>query len=82
LSKEELIALLKNCDRGQKGYISTSKFVDKLYALAAETESDTIMRRLAKALSHSSTNLKQELQRFDHNGTGQLDKLTFKRCMK
>jgi len=71
-------ALLKCCDMGLKGYVSTHKFIDKLYSLAAETESDAILRRLAKTLSASD--IRQEMQRFD-NGTGRLDKLTFKKCM-
>ena len=61
LDRDELTALLKGCDRGSKGFISTAKFVDKLYTYAAESESETILRRLAKALQHGDTNLKQEL---------------------
>jgi len=71
-------ALLKISDMGLKGYVSTHKFIDKLYSLAAETESDAILRRLAKTLSPSD--VRQEMQRFD-NGTGRLDKATFKKCM-
>ena len=40
LSKEELNALLKLCDKGQKGYISTNKFIDNIYSMAAESESE------------------------------------------
>jgi Ca2+-binding EF-hand superfamily protein len=82
LDRDELTALLKGCDRGQKGYIASAKFLEKLYSLAAETETETILRRLAKALQHSSTNLKQELERADTSGKGKLDQLTFKRTMK
>ena len=82
LDREELSALLKGCDRGQKGYIASAKFLEKLYSLAAETETETILRRLAKALQHTSTNLKQELERADTTGKGRMDQLTFKRTMK
>jgi Ca2+-binding EF-hand superfamily protein len=82
LDRDELAALLKGCDRGQKGYVAAAKFIDKLYSLASETETETILRRLAKALQHSSTNLKQELERADTSGKGKLDQLTFKRTMK
>jgi len=50
---EELNALLRCCDKGQKGYIATSKFIEQLYSLASESEGDVILRRLAKTLSHS-----------------------------
>jgi Ca2+-binding EF-hand superfamily protein len=40
LDSEELSQLLAVCDRGRKGYISSSKFIDKLYEFAAETECD------------------------------------------
>jgi len=59
LTREELNAFLKCCDKGLKGYISTNKFIDKLYAMAGETESDVILRRLAKTLSGSATDLRQ-----------------------
>lgn len=51
MTPAEMNALLKCCDMGLKGYVSTHKFIDKLYALAAETETDVILRRLAKTLS-------------------------------
>jgi len=53
LEREELNALLRCCDKGQKGYIATSKFIEQLYSLASESEGDVILRRLAKTLSHS-----------------------------
>ena len=82
MEREELNALLRCCDKGQKGYIATSKFIEQLYSLASESEGDVILRRLAKTLSHSDTNLKQEMQRYDTSTTGRLDKQTFKRCLK
>lgn len=82
LDRDELGALLKGCDRGQRGYIAGSKFVEKLYSYAAETESETILRRLAKTLAHSDTSLQQEMQRYASTGSGRLDKATFKKCLK
>jgi Ca2+-binding EF-hand superfamily protein len=82
LDREELAALLKGCDRGQKGYLASSKFLERLYSFAAESESETVLRRLAKTLSHSDTNLQQELQRYDSNGSGKLDKNNFKKALK
>ena len=82
LTREELNALLKCCDKGLKGYISTNKFIDKLYSVAVETESDIILRRLAKGLSGSDINLRQEMQRNDTSGAGRLDKAAFKKCLK
>ena len=40
LDSEELGALLNVCDRGRKGYISSNKFIDKLYEFAAESDND------------------------------------------
>jgi len=51
MTPAEMNALLKCCDMGLKGYISTHRFIDRLYSLAAETESDVILRRLSKSLS-------------------------------
>ena len=82
LDREELSSLLKGCDRGQKGYLASAKFLDKLYSLAAETEAETILRKIAKQMQHSSTNLKQELERADNSGKGKLDQSTFKKTMK
>lgn len=82
LDRDELTTLLKGCDRGSKGYVASSKFIDKLYAFAAEAEGEAVLRRLAKAVSHSDTNLKQELSRYDTSGRAKLDKATFKRCLK
>lgn len=82
MEREELNALLRCCDKGQKGYIATSKFIEQLYSLASESEGEVILRRLAKTLSHSDTNLALELKRSDSSGTGRLDKQTFKRCLK
>jgi Ca2+-binding EF-hand superfamily protein len=82
LDRDELTALLRCCDKGQKGYIASGKFIEQLYALASESEGDVILRRLAKTLSHSDTNLRQEMQRYDTTGNGKLDKQTFKKCLK
>jgi Ca2+-binding EF-hand superfamily protein len=82
LDAEELNTLLKYCDKGLKGYVSANRFIDKLYALAGESEADVILRRLSKALSHSDTNLRQEMQRQDTTGSGKLDKIAFKKCLK
>lgn len=46
LDSEELGQLLNVCDRGKKGYISSNKFIDKLYEFAAESENDQILRRI------------------------------------
>jgi Ca2+-binding EF-hand superfamily protein len=51
LDREELAALFKVCDKGQKGYVSSSKFVENLFSLASESESETIMRRVSKNLA-------------------------------
>ena len=61
LDREELAALFKVCDKGQKGYLSSSKFVDNLFSLAAESESETIMRKVCKNLATANINLRQEL---------------------
>jgi len=79
---DELDALLKGCDRGQKGYISTNKFIDTLYSMGAETESEVILRRLSKTLSHSGADLQQAMRRYDTQGTGRIDKTAFKKCLK
>jgi Ca2+-binding EF-hand superfamily protein len=68
LETEELSALLKVCDVGNKGYLSSNKFIDKLFSLAAETESEIILRRIGKIVSDLKVNLKVELQRCDPNG--------------
>lgn len=65
-----------------KGYISSSKFIDNLYELASESESDAILRRIANSVTHQGVNLKSELQQFDLSFTGQLDKMAFKKCLK
>jgi hypothetical protein len=82
LDRDELAALLKSCDRGSKGYVATSTFIDKLYAFAAEGEGEAVLRRLAKALQGSNTTLEQELAKGDSEGHGKLDKAAFKRCLK
>lgn len=82
LTDDELVALLRYCDKGHKGYISSSKFIDSLYSLASETESEVVLRRLAKSLAHSDINLKQEMSKLDNSGSGKLDKATFKKCLK
>jgi len=73
---------LKCSDPGQKGYIATNKFIDRLYGWAGESEGEVILRRLCKTLSHTDVNLRQELQRYDTTGHGRLDKPTFKKCLK
>jgi len=82
LDKDELAALLKSCDRSAKGYVATSTFIDRLYALAAESEGESVLRRLAKALATSDVSLQQEMARYDTDGTGKLDKNAFKKCLK
>jgi Ca2+-binding EF-hand superfamily protein len=82
LDRDELAALLKACDRGNKGYIATGKFIDQLYAFAAEGDGEAVLRRLAKAMQHSDTNLQQELARYDTSGNGKLDKTAFKRALR
>ena len=82
LDRDELDALMKACDRTNKGYIATGKFIDQLYAFAAEGEGEAVLRRLAKAMQHTDTNLQQELARYDTTGKGKLDKLTFKRALR
>jgi len=82
LDRDELNSLMKGCDKGQIGYVASSKFIENLYNFAAESESEALMRRLGKTLSHSDTNLQQEMSRFATSGTGKIDKNTFKKCFK
>jgi Ca2+-binding EF-hand superfamily protein len=82
LEKEELNALLKVSDLGNKGYLSTNKFIEKLYQMAAETDAETILRRISKIEQDLKINLRTELQRCDATGKGVLDKVIFKRSLK
>ena len=68
------------CDRGRKGYISSNKFIDKLYEFAAESESDSILRRVFN--TSQQVNLRIELKNFDTNQLGKLDKVELRRGLK
>jgi hypothetical protein len=50
LDEDDLNILLKLCDKGTKGYVSSNKIIEQLYALANESECDVILRRLSKTL--------------------------------
>ena len=40
----ELILLMKYSDRGNKGYIATEKFIERLQNLVTETKGETVIR--------------------------------------
>ena len=82
LEPEELQLFFKCCDRGNKGYLSTNKFIDKLHSLAAESEVEVIIRRMARTIVHTDINLKSEMLRYDLQNEGCLSKMNFKKCMK
>lgn len=83
LTNDEVSSLLALIDRGKRGYISMTKFIDLIYEFATETESDQILRRLANALAHSSNvDLKQSLELHDLEEKGYLEKLDLKRSLK
>ena len=82
LELDELNTLCKLCDKQSKGYISTNKFIEQLYAMANESESDVILRRLCKTLQHQDLNLEKIMKGYDTKGTGRLDKPVFKKCLK
>ena len=43
----ELSLLVKFADRGNKGYIATERFIERLQELASETKAETIMKNFA-----------------------------------
>lgn len=82
LEVSELLNLLKLIDRGQKGYVATAKFIDKLYELSHETEADAILRRIYTTSQHANLNLREELAAFDADEDGALEKPELKRGLK
>lgn len=52
LTQGEMALLLKQTDRGHKGYVSISHFVEKLHELSAETKHDIILRRFGNTVKH------------------------------
>jgi Ca2+-binding EF-hand superfamily protein len=47
LTPAELQILLKACDRGSKGYLSSDKFVEKLKELVSESKDEAALRLFA-----------------------------------
>lgn len=82
LAPEELNNLLKSQDKGQKGYIAASKFIDNIYELASESESDGVLRRIANSVAHQGANLKEHLREFDSQDTGTLEKAQLKKGLR
>jgi hypothetical protein len=70
-----MLNLLKIQDKGQRGYISITKFIDNLYEFASETESDGILRRIANSAAHNTNvNINESLELVDIAGNGLLEK--------
>lgn len=83
LTNEEVVNLLKIQDRGQRGYISITKFIDNLYEFATETDTDQILRRVANSVAHNTNvNIKESLDLHDIGGNGLLEKQDLKRALK
>ena len=83
LSNEEVVNLLKLQDRGQRGYISITKFIDNIYEFATETDTDQILRRVANAVAtHTNVNVRESLDLVDVNGNGRLEKQDLKRALR
>lgn len=75
LTSDEVTNLLGLQDRGQRGYVSMTKFIDNLYEYATETESDQILRRVANTAAHNlNVNLRESLDLHDLAGNGLLEK--------
>jgi Ca2+-binding EF-hand superfamily protein len=43
----ELSLLMKFADRGNKGYITIDKFIEKLQELSTETKGETVLKNFA-----------------------------------
>jgi hypothetical protein len=72
---------MKHADRGSKGYICLTNFVEKLSELATETKQDANLRGFALSCKRQGINLKQELFKYDSTRQGRLDKKTFQKAM-
>lgn len=78
----ELASLLKYADIGQKGYICTSKFIDKLYALCEETTADAVLRRLYTQAQHGNLSVREEMNSDDKDDDGNLEKRELKQALQ
>ena len=81
LTPAELILLLKLADKGNKGYIATGNFIEKLQELVTETKSDVNLRTFAMNCKRQAVNLKLELFKYDTSRAGRLDKRTFAKAV-
>ena len=71
LTSDEVTNLLKVCDKGQRGYISITKFIDHIYEFAKENETDQILRRVANASSNNlNVSIKDALDLIDDDVNG------------
>lgn len=83
LTSDEVTNLLSIQDRGQRGYISLTKFIDNVYEFATETECDQILRRLANAAANNlNVNLRESLDLQDEADNGLLEKQNLKKALK
>ena len=83
LTSDEVSNLLGMQDKGQRGYISLTKFIDNIYEYATETECDQILRRLANSAAHNmNVNLRECLDLQDETGKGLLEKQDMKRALR
>lgn len=75
LHNEEVVNLLRLQDRGDRGYISITRFIDNIYEFATETETDQILRRVANAVAQSTNvSVRESLDLVDTSGNGLLEK--------
>jgi len=81
LEDEELNVLLKLCDKGLKGYVSSNKVIEQLYSLSNESECDVILRRLSKTLAHQDVNLAKALSAYE-SSVGTVEIPAFKKCLQ
>jgi len=81
LQMVELSLLMKQADRGNKGYIVIEKFIERLQELASETKQEVVLKNFALSCKRQTLSLKQELMKFDSKREDRLDKRTFMKAI-
>jgi hypothetical protein len=70
-------------DPGKRGYVAAVNFLDKMYDLSHETDSDAILRKIYTGTRlFNEEMILDELRQHDYDQDGNLEKFELKKALK
>ena len=77
----ELTVLVSSCDKGNHGVLVLENFEKKLHEMAAESDTEKLMKRFTRDIKQERTSLEALLAVKDTNKTGKLDLQQFRKAL-